>query len=330
MSNCRSRPGFFQCALYFSAGLCACSASDGSSQDGGGAPDPALATTGQEGDQDPPDGQPLAAPSAETRALRLRFEARVGGEPFSCGSTYLSSAGVRFTPADLRLFVQDLALITADGVEQAVTLDVRPPWQLEQVALLDFEDASGACLAGTSALNLELFGSVPGGDYRGLAFTNGVPEVDNHADPTRLPPPLQAGSMSWGWLLGYRFLMAEVAEVGAPADAAGVADAAPLGSALLHLGSTACSGNPSVEGIVCARPNRNRVRLAEFDPDLDVVVVDVAALFDGIDLRQVTTCHSSGEECAPFFERVGIDWVDGAATDGQALYRARRTTTAAP
>jgi uncharacterized repeat protein (TIGR04052 family) len=264
------------------------------------------------------------APSLEMRAVRLRFQAMVGSEGFACGKTYVSSAGLSYTPADLRLFVQDLTLITGAGEEQPIALEVRAPWQLDDVALLDFEDGSGACLAGTSELNVEVAGHVPAGDYRGLAFSNGVPEALNHADPTRLPPPLQAGSMSWGWLLGYRFLMAEVAEVRTPADAA-----AP-GSALLHLGSTACSGNPSAGGIVCNKPNRNRVRLTEFDPDTDAVIVDIGGLFDAADLSQVITCHSSGDECAPFFERVGVSLVDGTATDRQLLYRVEPASVAAP
>jgi uncharacterized repeat protein (TIGR04052 family) len=190
--------------------------------------------------------------------------------------------------------------------------------------LLDFEDGTSACLAGTGELNVELSGRVLEGDYRGIAFTNGVPEAQNHADPSRLPPPLQAGSMSWGWLLGYRFFMAEVAEVAASADAA------VPGSALLHVGSTACSGNPSAGGISCGKPNRNRVRLVDFDPDTDSVIVDVGSLFDDADLSQVTTCHSSGDECAAFFERVGIDLADGAPLDRQALYRVSPAVAAAP
>jgi uncharacterized repeat protein (TIGR04052 family) len=285
--------------------------------------------TSSDADAAAPDSAPGpldATPLVETRALSVRFQAMVGSEDFSCGATYVSSAGVTFTPADLRLFVQDLVLITSDGVEQPVALDVRPPWQLANVALLDFEDASGACVLGTSALNLEITGRVPSADYRGLAFTNGVPESENHADPARLPPPLQAGSMSWGWLLGYRFLMAEVAAVGN----LGGGDAAVPGSALVHLGSTACSGNPSAGGIVCSKPNRNRIHLDDFDPDVDAVVIDIAGLFEDTDLSQVTTCHSSGEECAPFFERVGIRFDDGTPTDRQALYRAIQATAATP
>lgn len=278
----------------------------------------------QLGDDTSGEERQAAAASELSERVSLRFRAVVAGEPFACGTTYASSSGVRFTPADLRFFVQDLALLTPDGEEQPVALDVRPPWQTASVALLDFEDASGACLAGTRELNLEITGRVPRGDYRGAVFTNGVPEELNHADPSRLPPPLQAGSMSWGWLLGYRFLVAEIAAIG------GGADAGALGSALLHVGSSACSGNPSAGGVVCAKRNRNRVRLPALAVEHDVIVVDVAELFGDMNLDAVTTCHSSGSECAPFFERLGIDLERGAATGGQRIYRVEPSTAGPP
>ncbi|HTV23134.1 MAG TPA: MbnP family copper-binding protein [Polyangiaceae bacterium] len=271
-----------------------------------------------------PDGVPDAPISASIEPVRLRFAARVGAEPFACGSTYRTTSGESFTPADLRLFVQDVALIDADGVEHPVELDVRAPWQAEGVALVDFEDASAGCLAGTRELNLEVTGGVAPGAYRGIAFSNGVPEAFNHADPSRLPPPLQAGSMSWGWLQGYRFMMAEIA------GTASVGDAAAPGSALLHVGSTACSGNPSAGGIACAKPNRNRVRLSEFDADADAIVIDVAELFGDMDLATVTTCHSSGDDCGPLFERVGIDLASGSPSDAQRIYRVEPASATDP
>jgi len=255
---------------------------------------------------------PLDAAPAQ-RPVRIRFRAVVGDEPFACGATYLDPGGVAFSGADLRAFVQDVGLLDADGVEHPVALDVRAPWQQGSVALIDFEDGSGACAAGTRDVNLEVSGTVPEGDYRGLVFSNGVPEQLNHADPAQLPPPLQAGSMTWGWLLGYRFLMAEV--VALPGDAG-----AP-GSALLHVGSSACAGNPSQGGVVCARANRNRVRLDDFDPDEDAVLVDLGRLFAGIDLTRLWTCHSSGAECELFFGRVGLDLATGSALERQDLYR---------
>jgi uncharacterized repeat protein (TIGR04052 family) len=274
-------------------------------------------------DAAPPPGEPEAPAGAEhaehaageTRSVTVRFRATIAGEPFACGARYVDDAGTIFTPADLRFFVADVALLTADGAEQPVTLDVRPPWQQGSVALLDFEDGSAACAAGTRDVNLEVRGVVPAGEYRGLAFTNAVPEALNHADPASLPAPLQAGSMSWGWLQGYRFLMAELVAV--PSGDAGAG-----GSALLHLGSSACSGNPSAGGIRCDRPNRNRVRLSELDPDADAVVLDLGLLFQGTDLGRVNTCHSSGADCAPFMGRVGLELADGSATAQQSVYHA--------
>lgn len=329
----RRRRSLLQASLHFSLAL-GCSASDDSFQDGGaplGSGPRADAATNESPTNDAGTPEPsregllpAATPAEATEAVRLRFVARVGDEPFACGSTYRSSSGDAFTPADLRLFVQDIALLDAAGNEHSIALDVRAPWQTDSVALIDFEDGSAACLAGTRERNLEVSGRVAPGAYRGIAFSNGVPEAFNHADPSRLPPPLQAGSMSWGWLQGYRFLMAEVAST------ASSGDAALPGSALLHVGSTACSGNPSAGGIACSKPNRNRIRLPEFDPELDAVVVDLAQLFGDMDLAAVTTCHSSGEECAPLFERIGLDLASGAPSDGQRIYRVEPASATAP
>ncbi len=290
-------------------GLAACSAPSEHAAPAQALVDAAPALGDPEGPAHPEDA------ADDTRRVTVRFRAVIAGEPFACGARYVDGAGTSFTPADLRAFVADVALLTPDGAEQPVALDVRPPWQQGSVALIDFEDASGACAAGTREVNLEVRGVVPAGEYRGLVFTNAVPEALNHGDPAMLPPPLQAGSMSWGWLQGYRFLVAEV--VALPSGDAGAG-----GSALLHLGSSACSGNPSAGGIRCDRPNRNRVRLPDFDPDLDAVFLDVGQLFDGTDLGSVNTCHSSGLDCAPLLERVGLELADGSATGQQRVYHA--------
>lgn len=259
-----------------------------------------------------PDEPPAAAGASQR--VRIRFRAKVGQEAFACGSSYTlpGASEDTFTPADLRLFVQDPRLVDAEGREQPIVLDVKAPWQLEDVALLDFEDASGGCLAGTQQMNAEITGWVPPGEYTALSFSNAVPESLNHADPATLPPPLQAGGMSWGWLLGYRFLMAEVVAT---------TDAEEPASALLHLGSTGCTGNPSSGSVVCDRPNRNHIVLEGFDAQRDVVVVDLAGLLSHVDLRAVTTCHSSGAQCAPFFRSVGLAMGDGSATESQTLFR---------
>ena len=248
--------------------------------------------------------------------ITLSFAARVGDEPFACGATYedLGSTGVPAEPQDFRLFVSNVRLIDASGREEPVLLDTRAPWQLPEVALLDFEDQSALCAAGTAETNDVITGRVFPGEYVGVAFELGVPEALNHDDPALAPAPLELGSMSWGWLLGYRFLRAELA-------AAGGTDAAAPGIGLLHLGSTACTGNPQAGSVVCSNPNRSDVALPGFDPASSVIVADIGALFANTDLTQDAQCHSSGDFCAGPFASAGVDAATGAALPAQTLFR---------
>jgi uncharacterized repeat protein (TIGR04052 family) len=255
------------------------------------------------------------ARAAASQPIQIEFEARVGEEEFGCDRVYsgVGSSQVDAEPQDLRFFVSDVRLIEASGRQEPVALDVRELWQTADVALLDFEDGSGLCASGTAAVNSTLHGRVFPGDYVGIAFTLGVPESINHADPALQPAPLELGSMSWGWLLGYRFLRAEMAPV---------SEGEPVpGAALLHLGSTSCSGNPQAGTVVCTRPNRNEVRLDEFDALTNSVVIDVGALFANTDLAEDSLCHSTGEFCAGPFSSLGIDSATGAASDGQTVFR---------
>lgn len=285
-----------------------------------------------------------SAPASEpdASALTLRFVAKIGDQDFACGRTYTGqgSSDARVQPTDLRLFVQDIALVRGDGELVPLRLDDHPPWQTADVALLDFENGEGACLAGNPETNAVITGSVPAGEYRGLVFSNGVPEALNHGDPATLPAPLQAGGTSWGWLLGYKFVITELAQVieaspeapaadmGSSGGDAGVSDSdagsSPTGLpgfGLLHLGSTACTGNPGTGSVRCARPNRNRIRLDDFQPDQDRVVIDVGAIFSATDLREDAQCHSAGEACAPLFEALGVRLDDGLPAETQRAYR---------
>jgi hypothetical protein len=51
----------------------------------------------------------------------------------------------------------------------------------------------------------------------------------------------------------------------------------------VHLGSTGCDGTPAGGVTACANPNRPTIELPAFDPAMDVVVADFAALVDGLD-----------------------------------------------
>lgn len=337
-------------AVFLCASLCvvACGGDDGGQADtssstegsSGGSGDPTTAPTSSAPTSDPTtmdpttesSGAPLDTSSGTavtdadsssgtdtgeaTQPVSIAFGATVGGEPFACGQSYaaVGNPPVEVEPMDLRFFVQDVRLVRADdGTEVPVVLDVVAPWQAETVALVDFEDATGACTEGNAETRTEITGVVPTGDYDGLVFTLGVPEDLNHADPLTLPPPLDAGTMTWGWLYGYKFLKVEVRQV----VAEGVA-----GVGLLHLGSNGCTGVPGVDEVECSLPNRAEIRLESFDVAADTAVIDVAALFGETDLAVESMCHSAGEACPPLFDRVGVDLDTGLPSPTQIVFTA--------
>ena len=257
-----------------------------------------------------------AGPGAP-RKVAIRFVPRVGVADFACGRQYPNqgSTMATVTATDFRFYVQDLRLIRADGTAVAVELDERSPWQGGGVALIDFENATGEC-AGTPETNDVIIGTVPDASYTGIAFTNGVPHALNHGNPPDLPAPLQAGGMQWSWLLGFRFVKAELKEVLEDG-----ADARPKGGVgIAHPGATACRGNPGAGTVECDRPNRNDVRLTGFDPERDTIAVDLGAIFAKSDLIAGAQCHGGGDACGLIFAQLGIDYATGKALATQAVY----------
>jgi len=256
--------------------------------------------------------------SASERGLQtvtIRFRAAVADRDFSCLERYedVGSSKTTVRPADFRFYVQDLKLITSDGEEVPVALETREPWQTEDVALIDFEDGQGSC-KGTPETNTTVTGKVPAGDYNGVVFTNGVPEELNHLDQSTQPAPLDVTELYWAWLSGYRFMVAELQQDGAgEEDDAGVAEP---GVGMMHIGSTSCRKDRG-----CTKKNRNEVRLSDFEPDSDVIVADIAAIFSGTDLSEDMQCHAADELCAPMFERLGVNFATGESRAEQKVYR---------
>ena len=257
---------------------------------------------------------------AEAVAVSIAFEAHVGDELFDCGKSF---TGQGSPPADLvisdyRLYVHDFALHKADGTLVPVTLDQDGLWQLEDLALLDFEDGSGNCATGTPEKNAVVAGTAPPGEYDGIAFKVGVPFALNHQDAAVAPSPLNLSAMFWNWNGGYKFLRVDAAVVGGDT---------PF---LLHLGSTGCvdDGNGGVAS--CARPNRPEVSLTGFDPLTTAIVIDYGAVVAASDLKAngggPPGCMSGPDdpECGPVFERLGIDVADGSIhPDKQVLFHAK-------
>ena len=286
-------------------------------------------------------------------AVNLRFSAKIGSGPFACARPHASDAHRGFTiePHDLRFFVERLRFISRSGEEVAVRLFERSPHQTADVALIDFTAGGGACASGATPANAVVTGQVPAGDYVGVAFSTAVPETLNHADPALAPAPLMAPGVHWSWRQGYRFLLANArfvrdpdagfaSDAGSVGDAGFASDAAALdggatgtgepsgshgggaapGSVEIHLGSLGCLGGIGV-GFNCQTPNRNDIRLMNFDPARSTVVVDLDALFAGVDVASGAVCHGGEAACASARSALGLDPNTGAALTTQSVFR---------
>ncbi|HTQ57470.1 MAG TPA: MbnP family protein, partial [Bryobacteraceae bacterium] len=78
----------------------------------------------------------IAAPVA------IRFQAMVSDQKLLCGQYYenIGTTHSRITPRDFRFYVHNIRLIDDKGAEVPVDLDQDGKWQLDDLALLDFEN----------------------------------------------------------------------------------------------------------------------------------------------------------------------------------------------
>lgn len=297
-------------------------------------------------------GDDDASDASALQSVTIEFAAKVGESAFACGQEYagFGSANSVVTPQDLRLFVSGIRLITKTGEQVPAVIDDVAPFQGSGVALLDFEDATGECRNGNAVTNTSIEVLVPRGDYTGIAFSTSVPAALNHEDALSATPPLQPGDMTWGWLLGYKFIKAEFVQVLPMVDAAtdetteldagspGVADAgrpmmnmdamAPMmaGVGIFHLGSTDCTNSYGPDAganefdVTCAKPAFNDVVLADFKAGENVVTFDLAQVFADTDLSTMSMCHGMGASCPSLFASVGVDFATGAALTAQSAF----------
>lgn len=242
-----------------------------------------------------------SADQSSSQPVIVSFAALLGQKEARCGQKYsgLGKGGsATLELSDLRFYVHDLRLVDQSGTEVPVTLTADKKWQNQSVALIDFEDKSGAC-TGTTETNTEVRGTVPAGSYKwqGLRFRLGVPFALNHADVAKAESPLNLSSMFWSWQSGYKFLRLE----GEVTGSAGL---------VVHIGSTGCQKDAA--GIVtsCQSPNRPEVSLMGIDPQKSKVVLDLAKLLADSDLTQSkgTECMSGpgNADCAPLFSALGL------------------------
>ena len=281
---------------------------------------------------------PTAASSAAApQAVTVRFAAQINGQPFACGQSYAGVGTTRstVTPSDYRFYVSDVSLVDEAGRAVPVTLAQDGVWQLDNIALLDFENGSGPCRNGTTGMNTEVRGTVPAGRYVGLRFTLGVPFARNHGDPTVAPSPLNLTAMFWNWQGGYKFVKFDTASSGlqaAPAAAgAGHGGAAASGFSV-HLGSTMCAAASRTEApkAECTNPNRVAVAFERFDATKQTVVADIGAVLAGanVDVNAPNTspgCMSfpGDADCPPVMGALGLAYGGAAAFGPQRLFSIR-------
>jgi len=247
----------------------------------------------------------LVSCSGAKLPLRIDFVPVFGGQALACGDT---TGIVQLT--DLRFYVTDIELVTANGEVVNFQLEENSTWQQPDLALLDMEDGQGFCDNGTSDINASLLGLAPERDYVGLRFVVGVPFDRNHADPLTANAPLGEGAMHWHWRAGYKFLRAGIR----------TAD----DGFWLHLGSTGCKGTvQDISG--CSSPNRVQVELMDFVAGEDTVAVDLTALVADIDLKNgiATDCSSGPAEssCPAPFAALGLDHAAGTSAHSQRVFQ---------
>ena len=239
-----------------------------------------------------------------SQPVEIEFTVRFGDTAIDC-----SNNDSEFALSDLRFYVADVHLLTPDGKAVPVQMLSRPPWQSEQVALIDLEDGEGECRNGSQQMNARIHGLVPADEYLGVEFTIGVPESLNHDDPLRALPPLTQTAMHWHWRSGYKFV-----RTGIRNSDDGI---------WLHLGSTRCEGViGNLKG--CAGSNRPRVRITPFDFGTELIALDLKTLFASaaLDDGQVAGCEMGPEEslCNGILVSLGIDPVSGNSISSAAAF----------
>lgn len=253
--------------------------------------------------------------------VEVKFEARVGAEPFDCASTYanLGTTGANVGLSDFRFYVHDVRLVEAGSTDEVpIALTQDGLWQYtadpsvpeDGVVLLDFENDTGTCVNGTTPTNTVVTGNVPDGNYDGIKFRVGVPASLNHAEVATAPSPLNFSAMFWSWSDGYKYVRI---------DAQGLL---PADDFDIHLGGTLCMGDPfQGDEVTCGNPNRPEVSFESFSATDDVIVLDYAALVAGTDLTQ-NGCYSEIDDpdCTELFAALGIDLVTGAMTGMQTVF----------
>jgi len=295
---------------------------------------------------------PDVAAEASVAPVSLRFKAvDNSGAEFKCGATNLQIAGLTDALAgDLRLYVHDVSLLKAGGraVPLALTQDAK--WQHQNVALLDFEDATAECAfvifgkAKTAETNREIKGTpAEGGPYVGVRFTLGVPPSLNHSETATAPSPLSSTGMDHGVPDGRQFLRASFYSTTTGATGNSDHNLIMLRSVCNNV--TGDGGAPPADAEACTKPNRpvfTVERPLGYDPAAQEIVLDVGKLFAGFSkpgTADATDLNADGRvdcfgplhagdlgpnvgaaRCGSFYPALGMAYATGRAGVTQTVF----------
>ncbi|PTQ89384.1 MbnP family copper-binding protein [Agitococcus lubricus] len=275
--------------------------------------------------------------------ITIQFAAQANGADVKCGAVNrINNLGASSQTAqlqDLRFYIADIKLINSQGQLKTVSLN-KNNYQNYGVALLDFEDATGACennATGTAGTNTAVVGEVEAGTYTGIQFLLGVPDtgVDStgktialsHSDVMTAQAPLDIMSMGWSWQLGRRFVKIELQPDGQVTD---TETSSKSPTWFLHLGATDCVDAPDTPALYsCSKPNLNTISLNSFNPSTQKVALDLTALFANTDIavNKKTTMGCMSEtndtDCPEIFNAMGIDLATGkkSTTHTQTMFK---------
>jgi uncharacterized repeat protein (TIGR04052 family) len=257
----------------------------------------------------------LASTTLAQQDITVNFALEAGDTKVACAQKVLLGTTQHESELlDARAYISELRVVTESGQEIPVSLTQDGVWQYENVALLDFENATGAC-QGTPETNTQIVGQVETSEtLTGITFTVGVPEELNHLDSAVAASPLNVTDMWWAWLFGYKFMRVdlltnsmpmEMTETGSKdaasenvgsenvgsegttsSEGAGHGDSAD-NAWVIHLGSTGCVGEDFVfpPDEPCGHPNRISVKL-DMDVAMNTVVLDLEQLLSSTDVSR--------------------------------------------
>lgn len=262
--------------------------------------------------------------STATSVSTINFNVVSGTTNVSCAGTIAGTiAGTTgSTLNDLRFYVHDVKLISADGTKADFLITTDGKWQLAAgsnsfgaypgVALLDFEDATNGCVGGTTETNKSITGTSAAGNYVGIEFKVGVPFYLNHLNVSTAVAPLNNTAMYWAWNSGYKFAKIEFTATS---------------KNQFHLGSGTCSGNTTGPVNQCGLPNRPTISLTKtsaFNASRDVVTLDLNTLFTGSDASStgINICMAGNATtaCQPIITNIGVTPSTGAAATTQTAF----------